>query len=251
MKELSAVSAIIESLTEIGEIPIRDARFGPYWNAVMSRRCGLASTPHISHEDAGQAPSSVHREEVIGRPAIDIARWTEHSDPHKAAVGLAAINSLIEPDLARCVEMNARDVLLQRAPRHRVALIGHFPFTEELRAAAGEFWVLELHPRPGDLPAEKAPEVLPLADIVAITGVTLINHTFDTLIRLCRPDAFVVMLGGSTPLSPVLFDFGVDVAGGTVVDDPQAVMADIAAGATFRQLRGKRPVLLFKEPPAR
>jgi len=54
------------------------------------------------------------------------------------------------------------------------------------------------------------------------------------------------MLGGSTPLAPILFDFGVDVIGGTVVDDPQRAMEDVERGATFRQIGGKYPVLLFK-----
>ena len=160
---------------------------------------------------------------------------------------MAAVNSLIEPDLDRSVNVNARDLLLERAPGRRVVIIGHFPFTGELREAAETLWVLELHPRAGDLPAHMAADVVPQADIVAITGVTLINHTFDELVSLRRPDALVVMLGGSTPLSSVLFGYGVDVVGGTVVDEPALAMGDVAGGATFRQIRGKHPVLLFRD----
>jgi hypothetical protein len=187
---------------------------------------------------------------LIGRQALSVAAWALSDDAGRAAAGMAAINSLIEPDLARCREMNARDVLLERAPGHFVAMVGHFPFTDELRAAAGRLAVLELHPRPGDLPAEQAAAILPAADVVGITAITLANHTFDALVRLCRPDAFVVMLGGTTPLSPVLFDFGVDVIAGTIVTDPARLMEGISRGATFRQLEGKRPVLMFRDQPA-
>jgi len=89
--------------------------------------------------------------------------------------------------------------------------------------------------------------VLPQADVIALTGTSLINHTFDHLIGLCRPDAFVVLLGGSTPLTPVLFDRGVDALSGTrVVDVPVALQA-IGQGATFRQIAGKRLLTMMRE----
>ncbi len=242
-----ALEAMLEWIHPFADCAVVDAQIGPFWVAVLSRRCGLASIPHLGHEEALQHPPALRRQELIGRPVWELAQWVLSTDPARAAAGLAAINSAIEPDLARCRPMNAKELLLQRAPGRRVVIVGHFPFTDEVRTAAGELWVLELNPRPGDLPAHMAPHVIPQADVVAITGVTLINHTFDSLIQMCRPDAYVIVLGGSTPLCPVLFDYGVDVLGGTVVEQPGLVLQDVAGGATFRELRGKRPVLMFKE----
>jgi uncharacterized protein (DUF4213/DUF364 family) len=133
-----------------------------------------------------------------------------------------------------------------------VEIVGHFPFVERVRQAAAECWVLELHPRPGDLSAERAAEVLPQADVVALTGTSLINHTFDELIALCRRDAgnrkaYVVLLGASAPLSPVLFEYGVDAVSGTRVVDVPAVLRAASQGATFRQIPGKRLLTLMKE----
>jgi uncharacterized protein len=243
----NALAAILDSLEADQSIPIHAAGIGPYWTALLSRRCGLASTPHMCHDAATTPPAELTDAHLIDQPALDIARWALSDDPVRAAAGMAAINSLIEPDLSHASTVNARDLLLERAPGHSVAIIGHFPFTEELRAAAGQLWVLELNPRPGDLPADQARQVIPRVDILAITGVTLINHTFDELIALCRPDTYVVMLGGSTPLAPRLFDFGVDVIGGTVVNDPTRAIDDVTRGATFREIGGKYPVLLFKD----
>ena len=243
----TALAAILRSLAQHDGVRIRDARIGPYWTAIQSTRCGLASTPHTCHDDSGAPPVELSIDDLLNRPALEVAGWALSDDPVRAAVGMAAINSLIEPDLHRARAVNARDLLIERAPGHAVAIVGHFPFTEDLRAAAERLYVLELNPRPGDLPADRAQDVVPWADIVAITGVTLINHTFDELVGLCRPDAYVVMLGGSTPLSPVLFEHGVDVVGGTVVDDPARAMADVEHGATFRQIGGKYPVLLFRD----
>ena len=66
--------------------------------------------------------------------------------------------------------------------------------------------MLELAPQAGDLPASAAAEVIPQADVVALTSMTLLNHTFDGLLALRRPDAQVMLLGPSTPLAPLLFD---------------------------------------------
>jgi uncharacterized protein len=242
-----ALETILESLNGDSTTSASDAQVGSHWTAVVSRRCGLASTPHREHCSPDASCPLPERSEIVGRPALALGQWSmSETDDVRRAVGMAAINSLIEPDLSRCREMNARDLLLQHAPGHSVAMIGHFPFTDDLRAAAKELWVLELHPRAGDLPADQADQILPQADVVGITGVTLINGSFDALARLCRPDAFVVMLGGTTPLTPVLFDYGVDAIAGTIVEDAGLVMQGIAAGATFRQLRGKRPVLMLR-----
>jgi uncharacterized protein (DUF4213/DUF364 family) len=63
------------------------------------------------------------------------------------------------------------------------------------------------------------------------------------LLALCRGDAFVVLIGPTTPLSPVLFEYGVDALCGTVVDDPRAVVDRLAAppSAAGHRLPGTHP----------
>jgi uncharacterized protein (DUF4213/DUF364 family) len=119
-----------------------------------------------------------------------------------------------------------------------VAIVGSFPFVPRLRDKVGELWVLERHPSEGELLSDEASRVLPEADVVAITGTALINHTLDGLLALCREDSAVMVLGPSTPLSPVLFDYGVDVVSGTQVVDVDLVLKLISQGATFRQVKG-------------
>jgi uncharacterized protein len=75
---------------------------------------------------------------------------------------------------------------------------------------------------------------------VAITGMTLINGTFESLAALPRPGAFVVVLGPSTPLSPLLFDYGIDAISGAIIMDIPAALAAVSQGANFRQIPGKR-----------
>jgi len=246
-----ALQRILESLVDGPSPSIADAQIGAYWTAVVSRRCGLASTPHTEHGTPDSSLVLPSKAEVVGKPALEIACWALGQDGKrdnvKGAIGMAAINSLLEPDLERCQEVNARELLLSRAAGRNLVMVGHFPFTDDLRRVAGQLAVLELRQRPGDLPADQAEVVLPLADVIGITAVTLINGTFDTLMAWRRPSAYVVLLGGTAPLSPILFDCGVDAIAGTIVDDATLVMQDIAAGATFRQMRGKHPVLMLRD----
>ena len=84
-------------------------------------------------------------------------------------------------------------------------------------------------------------------DVVGITGTAFTNHTIEYLLGLCHPNAYVVILGGTAPISPVLFDYGVDAVSGTLVTDPETVMRCVSQGATFRQIRGTRLLTMTRE----
>ena len=96
--------------------------------------------------------------------------------------------------------------------------------------------MLERNPHEGDVPETAAPEILPQADVVAITGLTLINHALDGLLKLCPAHAVVLVLGPSTPLSPILFEHGVHILCGSVVTAVEPVLKAIQQGANFRQV---------------
>ncbi|OGO04993.1 MAG: hypothetical protein A2Y73_06975 [Chloroflexi bacterium RBG_13_56_8] len=221
-----------------------DVRIGAFWTLVVVEtggeiQAGLAATLQESPHAHGERPSVRDAGNLRVRTPLQLADLAHSASPLEAA-----LNALLLLDESACTKENARDLLLARGAGKRVAMIGHFPFANELRKAARSLWVLELNPQEGDLPAEKAAEILPLADVVAITGTTLINHTFDSLIPLCREDAYVVMLGGTTPLSPLLFTYGVDVAAGTRLTDVEAALNAVSEGATYHQIPGKRLLTL-------
>jgi uncharacterized protein (DUF4213/DUF364 family) len=221
------------------DAPTRELRVGRFWTAVWSRECGLASTMGPSEHEHGTRP--VEGPGSLGaRSALELARLAHSDRPLEAGIGLAAINSLLKVDEGRCVELNAGDLLVERGRDKKVALVGHFPFVPALREAAAQLWVLELRPQAGDARAEEAEAILPQADLVAITGSAFINHTLGGLLGLCRADSFILVLGPTTPLSPVLFDYGVDVVSGTRVVEPELALRCLSEGATFRQIRGIR-----------
>jgi uncharacterized protein (DUF4213/DUF364 family) len=231
------------------DAPVQQVLVGAFWTAVVLAsdppRCGLASTLRPAAHPEGYPVADVGRLEA--RSGQELAALLRSSSTLEASIGMAAFNALLRVDESACTELNARDVILERGADRRVAIVGRFPFVRQARQAAAECWVLELTPGPGDLPADRAAEVLPQADVIALTGTSLTNHTFDGLIDLCRPDALVVLLGGSAPLTPVLFERGVDVIAGTVVVDLPAAVQAIAQAATFRQIPGKRLLTMARE----
>ena len=235
---------LIASLRE--DAPVREVLVGPFWTAVWSRACGLASTVMPEEHEHG-ATFVGGSGELAGSSALGLCHLAFSDSMLEAGIGMAAINSLLDVDEKRCEELNAGQLLIERGQGKRVALVGHFPFVSALREAAARLWVLELRPRPGDVGAEEAQAAVPEADIVAITGSAFINHTVERLLSLCQPESFVVVLGPTTPLSPVLFDYGVDVISGTRVVDPELALRCLSEGATFRQIRGIRLLTMERQ----
>ncbi len=196
-------------------------------------RCGLSATlsnPEYLHyiQPAVRQAGSLHK-----MTAVELASMVESPSLTEAAIGLATINALLPLDPAVMTDLNASDYIVRNCSAKNVALIGHFPFVERIRPDVKNLWVLELTPKKGDLPAEAAPEYIPQADILAITATALINGTFDGLVSLCKPEAEVLILGPSTPLSPILYDYGVNILSGTLVLHPEETLLGIGqAGST-------------------
>jgi hypothetical protein len=251
MSDSHLVARLLSSLAPSG--PVIEVRIGTHWTAVVVEterglKAGLAAT-QMAHDLEHGRPAVREAGKLIGRDARMLADLALSDSPTERSIGFAALNALIEVDETLCVERNAEEIILEQGRGRRVAVVGHFPFVPSVRAAAEECWVLELAPGPGDLPAERAPEIIPQADVVAITGMTLVNGTFEGLAALARPEAYVLLLGATTPLSPLLFEYGVDALSGTVLLDIPAALVAVSQGANFRQIPGKRLVTMQRGMP--
>jgi uncharacterized protein len=235
---MTILNEILGSLE--GDAAVSELRAGVRATAVWSRRLGLAYTfPRVhrgSSTRLGQKPRRLR-----DRSARELAELALSEDPIDASIGAAAINSLLDPEELQLDDGKAFDLILEKGEGKSVTVVGHFPFVEKLRERVAELWVLELTPREGDLPASEAARVIPRSDVVAITGTSLINHTIEPLLELAR-DAFTIVLGPSTPLSPVFFDWQVDAICSSVVVEPELALLDVSEGASFRFMSGLRPV---------
>jgi len=238
---MNILNDLLDSLNM--DAPVRTVLVGVHWTVVCSRFCGLAST-FIGDKPHGHDPARGvgHLHEKSARELVEYAL---SDNLLEASIGVATINSLLAVDESGSAEVNAVDVLIEHGRSKNVALVGHFPFISKLRPAVGQLWVIEQRPAEGEYPSESASDLIPQADVVAITSSALINHTLDGLLALCRPETLVMMLGPSTPLSPVLFDHGVTILSGARVVDEAAALRTIGQGASFQQVEGVR-LLTFR-----
>jgi uncharacterized protein (DUF4213/DUF364 family) len=228
---------ILETLPE-GRVA--DVRMGLHWTAVVAevggeRRCGLASTLTGPHEHDGRPPVPLAGE-LESLTAYELAELVLTGEPELSSLGVAAMNALLPREPQAWREGNAEDVLTRLGRHKRTALIGHFPFVPRLRQTLDHLDVIERVPREGDLPEAVADQVLPQAEVVAITGMAFVNHSLDNLLSLCSPEATVMLLGPSSPMSRVLFETSVGLISGSIVTDIEPVLKAVSQGANFRQV---------------
>ncbi|MBE3563983.1 MAG: DUF364 domain-containing protein [Hydrogenibacillus schlegelii] len=216
-----------------------DVLVGPYRTLVRSGgNIGVAITAKDGGIDIPDAGS------LAGRPLRELAERVRSWNLVEASVGLAAINAALNTKenaerltgrpLSSLPSESIFDVMRERLRGQKVAVVGHFPGLEALGEVA-TLTVLERRPLPGDLPDSAAEVVLPDQDVVFLTAATLVNKTFPRLVELSR-NALVVLVGPSTPLAPVLFDYGVDVLAGAVVTEAAHVWRVVQEGGHFRRL---------------
>lgn len=220
-------------------LPVTSYVSGSNWSMVRSGdRCGVAMTV--------QGHRAVDKLPVDPRHATlkELASLAKSWDFRPATLGMAAINAyyntmdnaiaLGHTDEKDEHGMNAFDYMVKSLEGKKVTMIGHFPNIERLTEGKAEVRILERDPRGDDLPDSACEYVLPESDAVIITGSAFTNKTMPRLLELSK-NAMTCVVGPSTPISPILFDYGVDLISGFVSTDPEQTEKIICAG-TRRQL---------------
>ena len=229
---------------------VKDIRQGIFHTGVLARNCGLAAT--LPRDALRQEPPMVKEPGfLLDKTPLELARLAYSQSILEAAIGMATINSLLEIDENSCMKLNAAELIMEKGKGKRIAIVGHFPFVPRVRENSKELWVVEKNPREGDFGEAEADNLIPKADIVAITGTALTNNTLDHLLELCSPGAYVILLGDTAPLSPLLFDYGVDALSGTKVVDSDLALRCVSQGANFRQIRGVERLTMMRQAGAK
>jgi uncharacterized protein (DUF4213/DUF364 family) len=222
---------------------VRSVHTCVFWTAVITKHCGLSSTfreEGPSHDRGVRDVGNLTR-----KAALELAEYAKSESLLEASIGMATINSLIDIDESRCVEKNAFEIILEKGQGKNVAIVGHFPWIPKLKGKTKNLWVLEQRLREGDLPAKQADRILPQCDVVGITGTSFINHTLEGLLNLCK-EAYILLIGPTSPISPILFDYGIDAICGSKIIDPDKLIRSISEGATFKEVTGVRLLTLSK-----
>lgn len=260
LSELHA--AVVDRLgDQVETLVIERAVMGIFFTGVKLNNGagGLCATPIKSVPEAVCCPSSAKAMptpgKIAGRRAVDVLEDLYRTQDLRRALAIATLNALAETLWLRDgppthVELHTGDAFdaLPLAPGQQVALVGAFPpYMRELRKRGQPFHVLELdlstlkpEELPFYMPAERAPEVIPQADVFITTGTTLINGSLDGLLRLLRPGAEAAIIGPTATLVTEPFaQRGVTVVGGTRVLDPDVLLDLLAEGGSGYHFFGK------------
>ncbi|HVO41158.1 MAG TPA: DUF364 domain-containing protein [Aggregatilineales bacterium] len=228
---------------------VKDVYVGENWIASLAVngqgviQAGVAMAPHPIAAEARFQIGHCQPDE----PAEGLGRRLLSQDMTEAAVALATLNALNQPPENRLTIAHAANWLSAQGAGRTLAIFGRFPFIDaELRPAARQVWVFEQQPGPGEYDGSNVPLLVPQADIVAITGSSVINHTIDTILPYVRPGSTVVLLGPSTPLCEKLFAIGIDAMFGVRVANVQQVVESVVGGAGFQKMQGLQRVALLK-----
>lgn len=171
-----------------------------------------------------------------GQPLKYIASLAKSWNFTEASIGVAAINAYFNNretwksyhsvgNTAWKIlgSENAFDGYGKAVSGKKVAVIGHFRQLEKYLTEASSVSILERRPRGDDFPDSACEYLLPEQDFVFITGSTMVNKTLPRLLELSRK-AHIVLVGPSAPLTPILFDHGVDELSGFLTGNKEGLI---------------------------
>jgi uncharacterized protein len=220
---------------------------------------GACATPLKTIPEAVCCPSSAmampFSGKLRGRQAAELAREALSSHGVRRAVGIAAVNALAEccwqrrphPGVMLYSGIDAFDAA-DIQPGERVVVVGAFvPFLKELKRRRQSFLVLEQDAatlKPEELaffrPAAAAGDVVPQADVVLITGSTLVNATLEDLLALAGPQTRVVIVGPTVGMLPDAFlARGADILGCVRIVNSDAFLDLLAEGGSGYHFFGR------------
>ena len=247
--------------SELDEITVERAVVGLFFTGVKlsNGTAGASATPIKSIPEAVCCPSSAMAMpfpgKLRGRRGADLAREALSGHGIRRTVGIATVNALADccwqrrphPDVELRHGVDAFDAT---EIRHgdRVVVVGAFvPFLKELKRRGQAFLVLEQDPAtlkadelPFFRPAEQAAEILPNADVVLITGSTLVSNTLEHLLVLARPDARVTVVGPTVGMLPDAFlARGANVLGCVRITEPDPFLDLLVEGGSGYHFFGR------------
>ena len=182
----------------------------------------------------GESIPPLFPQDLAGLPAKEAAQAVKSWNFREAGQGLAVINAALNTTArlealgcALPIERHYTEGIDMRG--RTVGLIGHMHGPKGLQEQAKQVYIIEKSPQPGDYPDSACDYILPLCDLVIITGSSLVNKTLPHLLELCR-GAYTILTGPSVPLCPELLDMGLDRIGGLVLTETEEMGRRVLSG---------------------
>lgn len=225
---MKLINELIEAVSE-NESIVNDVRVGVSWTGVHGKYGGVSKTYGIPIVHGNYTRDMG---ELTTKTTLELAEYVKSWNLVEASIGVAAINSMMKPRGKK--DINAQDIIIEESKNKKITMVGKFPKRDEIRSVAKELWVLEsdqtlTNPKKGIITEAAAEYVFPGSDIIVITGSTLINKGLERYLNLAKKeDAYTIIMGPSTTMSDILFDYGADMLAGVEILDPEAILRKIS-----------------------
>ena len=246
---------------ELDEITVERAVFGLFFSGVKlsTGAGGLCFTPVKEMPEAVCCPSSAKAMPLSGRlKGRPVRKYLEDifgGNVLKRTLGIAALNALSmtvwdrkAPEGYEIVQGADAFDELDPAKYDKTVVVGALvPMLKKLIAADADFHVLEQDSRTLKeremkyyAPAEDAYKYVPDADLLVITGVTILNDTLPGLLKMVKPGAEILVTGPTASMLPdAFFKCGVTMLGGIQVTDADGLLDIISEGGSGYHFFGK------------
>lgn len=257
-----AVSYIYQQFgEELNKLTVERAVLGLFFSGVKlsSGSGGLCYTPIKELPQAVCCPSSAKEMPLSGkladRPVKEYLEDIFKPNVLRKTLGIATLNALSSECFSKqstnvydyLNDTNSFDEIDFSIVKKAVVVGALVPIIKTLKKSEIDFTILEQDKRTLKedelefyLPSERADEVIPNADLVVITGVTILNGTLEGLLKLVKENAQVIVTGPTVPLIPtIFFDKKVSAIGGTIVTKPDDVLNIISEGGSGYHFFGK------------
>jgi len=225
---------------EADMFPVQEVRIGIGYVGVRvwDDRLGLAALllnelpPGCSRMDGAGT--------LMNAPASRLVAYlVEGKNPLEKALGLAAANAILRPDLAEKKEEDAIS-LMKLTPQDRVAMVGFFPpLVPKIEATGAALSVIERDPaRMAVKGKRETRNILKACTVAVITATSLLNDTLEETLGALGHPRHVAVLGPSTPLCLDIFS-GTPVThlGGAVSPYTRKIMQIIGEGGGTPEMR--------------
>lgn len=258
---------------KINDLTIERAVFGLFFTGVKlsDGQGGLCFTPVKEMPQAVCCPSSARAMPLSGRLTKRSIEETladlESNNILRKTLAIATLNALsascwTSGEAKRAgyileLDKNTFDEVEIPTEGKTVVVGALVPILKRLIKDDADFIVLEMDKRTlkgAELdhyaPPEDAHLYIPEADLVVITGVTVLNDTLPNLLQLVKPDAQVVVTGPTASMLPdAFFKRGVTMMGGVLVTKPDEVLDCISEGGSGYHFFGKSAERLVIQKP--
>jgi len=255
---------------KLDELSVERAVLGLFFTGVKlsDGSGGICATLTKGVPDAVCCPSSSAQitppGTLRGRKAAELLGELSARSPLKRVVAIAVLSALCAaarkaaPPAAYTIrrDVDALDAVDVPAGAH-VVIVGAFvPVIKAMKARGQSFRILEQDPAtlkademPFYAPAEDAPVEVPKADVLFVTGTTLINDTLAPILAAAKPGARIVVVGPTASIAPEpLFRRGVSLVGGVEVTDPDRLLDLLAEGGSGYHFFGKAAERIVMAP---